>query len=288
MLKSMTAFARMEQNHTLGNFIWEIRSINHRYLEINFRIIEELRSAEFEFRKKIQAKLNRGKLDCTFRLRSTSDTAVDLSINSKLLDSLLQQAQIIQQQLPQAASLNPIDLLAWPGVAEQNKVDQSALVATASTLLDQCVESLAENREVEGGRMQELVMQRCNQLNTLVDKVRLRRPEVLAAIRKKMTSRIEELNIETDPGRLEQEIVIIAQKLDVDEEMDRLDSHLQEINSVLQKNQPAGRRLDFLIQELNREANTLSSKAADIITTQAAVDMKVLIEQMREQVQNIE
>lgn len=288
MLKSMTAFARMEENHALGNFVWEIRSINHRYLEINFRLIEELRSAEFEFRKKIQATLNRGKLDCTFRLCSTSDTAVDLSINTKLLDSLLQQAQIIQQQLPQAGSLNPLDLLAWPGVAEQNKVDQAELVKTASLLLDQCVQSLAENRKVEGGRMQELIARRCTQLKELVDKVRVRRPEVLAAIRNKMTTRIQDLNIEADPTRLEQEIVIIAQKLDVDEEMDRLDSHLQEINSVINKNQPAGRRLDFLIQELNREANTLSSKAADIVTTQAAVDMKVLIEQMREQVQNIE
>lgn len=288
MLKSMTAFARMEQNHMLGNFVWEIRSINHRYLEMNFRLIEELRSAEFEFRKKIQATLNRGKLDCTFRLRSTRDTSVDLSINTKLLDSLLQQAQIIQQQLPQADALNPLDLLAWPGVAEQNKVDQTELVKTASVLLDQCVQSLAENRKVEGGRMQELIAQRCTQLQELVDQVRIRRPEVLAAIRKKMTTRIEELNIEVDSSRLEQEIVMIAQKLDVDEEMDRLDSHLKEINSVLNKNQPAGRRLDFLIQELNREANTLSSKAADIVTTQAAVDMKVLIEQMREQVQNIE
>ena len=288
MLKSMTAFARMEQNHALGSFVWEIRSINHRYLEMNFRLIEELRSAEFEFRKKIQSHLNRGKLDCTFRLRATTDTDVDLAINTQLLDSLLKQAQIIQQQLPKAEALDPLALLAWPGVAEQSKVDQAELVKAATELLDGCVASLVDNRKVEGMRMQEVIAQRCVQLKDLVEKVRVRRPEVLAAIRKKMMSRIEDLNVEADSGRLEQEIVIISQKLDVDEEMDRLDSHLQEIDSVLNKNQPAGRRLDFLIQELNREANTLSSKSADIITTQAAVDMKVLIEQMREQVQNIE
>lgn len=288
MLKSMTAFARVEENHALGSFVWEMRSINHRYLEMNFRLIEELRSVEFDLRKRVQAKLNRGKLDCTFRLRSTSDTRVELAINNKLLDSLLVQAQNIQQQLPQAGTLNPLDLLAWPGVAEQAQVDQTELRKVATSLLDQCIDALAENREVEGARMQELIAQRCDELKKLVDMVRQRRPEVIAAIREKITSRIEELNVEADSSRLEQELVFVAQKLDVDEELDRLDCHLEEINAVLNKGEPAGRRLDFLIQELNREANTLSSKASDIVTTQAAVDMKVLIEQMREQVQNVE
>ena len=288
MLKSMTAFARVEQNHNLGNFVWEMRSINHRYLEINFRLIEELRAAEFQLRKKIQAKLSRGKLDCTFKLRTTNETDVDLSINQKLLDGLLQQTQLIQEKLPQIATPNAVELLAWPGVTEQNQVDQAELIRCASSLLEECLNSLSENRYVEGGHIQSLIAQRCEELKRLVDKVRVRRPEVIAAIQTKIKTRLDELDVEADPNRLEQELVFVLQKLDVDEELDRLDVHLKEIMSVLEKDEAVGRRLDFLIQELNREANTLSSKAADIVTTQAAVDMKVLIEQMREQIQNVE
>ncbi len=288
MLKSMTAFAREEKNHTIGNFVWELRSINHRYLEVNFRLIEELRASEFQLRKMIQERLSRGKLDCTFRLRPTADTQVNLCINKKLLDSLLQQARSLQQQVPEAGALNPMELLSWPGVTEQNQIDQAELVHGAKELFDEALKSLIENRQLEGERMQQLISQRCSQLKELVETVRVRRPEVLTAIRSKIMGRIEDLQIEADQNRLEQELVFITQKLDVEEELDRLDSHLQELDSVLQSDQPVGRRLDFLMQELNREANTLSSKSADIVTTQAAVDMKVYIEQMREQVQNIE
>ena len=288
MLKSMTAFARVEQNHPIGNFVWELRSINHRYLEVNFRLVEELRSAEFDLRKIIQSKVSRGKIDCTFRLRPTVDSEINLCINEKLLDSLLQQARKLQEQVPEAGGLNPVELLSWPGVTEQNQIDQVELSKTAKILFEQSLTSLIENRGLEGDRMRELIVQRGVQLKELVKTVRARRPEVLAAIRTKITSRIEDLQVETDQNRLEQELVFITQKLDVEEELDRLDSHLQELDSVVNNNQPVGRRLDFLMQELNREANTLSSKSADIVTTQAAVDMKVFIEQMREQVQNIE
>ena len=288
MLKSMTAFARVEENHNIGNFVWELRSINHRYLEVNFRLPEELRAIEFELRKIIQSRISRGKVDCTLRLRPTIDSEVNLNVNQKLLDSLLQQARRLQQQVPEAGALNPVELLSWPGVTEQSQIDQAELNKLAKELFEKSLTVLIENRQLEGERMQELIMQRGKQLEDLVKTVRQRRPEVLAAIRTKVMSRIEDLQIEVDQNRLEQELVFITQKLDVEEELDRLSSHLQELDTIVQSKQAVGRRLDFLMQELNREANTLSSKSADIATTQAAVDMKVFIEQMREQVQNIE
>ena len=288
MLKSMTAFARVEENHPMGNFSWEIRSVNHRYLEVSFRLTEELRAAEFDLRKMIQDKLSRGKVDCTFRLRPTADTDIDLSINEKLVDSLLQHTQNMRTRVPELSPVNPMDILAWPGVTEQVQIDQAELIRLAKASFDHAIDHLIENRKEEGQRMRELIAHRAEQMNELVDRVRARHPEVLAAIRSKVMTRITELQVDTDANRLEQELVFITQKLDVDEEMDRLQSHLQELQTVISKDQPVGRRLDFLMQELNREANTLSSKSADIVTTQAAVDMKVNIEQMREQVQNIE
>ena len=288
MLKSMTAFARVDENNAMGNFVWEVRSINHRYLEVSFRLIEELRSAEFEFRKMVQKMVGRGKVDCTFRLKTTATSDVDLSINEKLLDRLLQQSQALRDKMPEMGAPNPVELLSWPGVTEQIQLDQAELTKTAKLLFEQAVSAMIENRKIEGERMRVLIAQRSDQLKNLVSTVRDRRPEVMNSIRTKLMARVEEMNVEVDTNRFEQELVMIAQKLDVDEELDRLDSHLQELDSVITKKQPVGRRLDFLMQELNREANTLSSKSSDITTTQAAVDMKVNIEQMREQVQNIE
>ena len=284
----MTAFARVDENHSIGNFVWEIRSINHRYLEVGFRLPEELRSSEFDLRKQAQKLLSRGKVDCTFRLKATANSDVNLSINEKLLDSLLAQTNILRAKVPEIAPANPVELLNWPGVTEQTQIDQAELTGTAKQLFNQAIKLLIENRQMEGERMRELIAQRGEELKQLVGTVRERRPEVLSAIRTKLMTRIEDMKVEMDSNRFEQELVMIAQKLDVDEELDRLDSHLTELEDVLASDKPVGRRLDFLMQELNREANTLSSKSADIVTTQAAVDMKVNIEQMREQVQNIE
>ena len=288
MLKSMTAFARVEENHAIGSFVWEARSINHRYLEVGFRLPEELRSSEFDLRRQVQKLLSRGKVDCTFRLKVTAASDVQLSVNEILLDRLLEQTQILRKKVPDIEAPNAIELLNWPGVTEQAQIDQAELTKSAKQLFDQAIKSLIENRKMEGERMHELIAQRGRQLKRLVESVRERRPEVLSTIRKKLMMRIEEMKVEMDSNRFEQELVMIAQKLDVDEELDRLDSHLTEIEDVLASSKPVGRRLDFLMQELNREANTLSSKSADIVTTQAAVDMKVNIEQMRERVQNIE
>lgn len=288
MLKSMTAFARVDENHSIGSFVWEVRSVNHRYLEVGFRLPEELRSSEFALRKQVQNLLNRGKVDCTFRLKTNAASDVNLSINETLLDRLLEQTMILHDKAPNIVMPNAIELLNWPGVTEQAQIDQAELTKTAKQLFDKAIESLIESREMEGDRMRELIAQRGGALKQLVGTVRERRPEVLSAIRIKLMTRVEEMKVDMDANRFEQELVMIAQKLDVDEELDRLDSHLTELDDILVSNKPVGRRLDFLMQELNREANTLSSKSADIITTQAAVDMKVNIEQMREQVQNIE
>ncbi len=288
MLKSMTAFARVDESHPIGSFVWEVRSINHRYLEVGFRLPEELRSSEFDLRKQVQNLLNRGKVDCTFRLKTTAVSDVNLRINETLLDRLLEQTQILRNKVPDIAPPNAIELLNWPGVTEQAQIDQTELTKTAKRLFDQAIKSLIESREMEGSRMRELIAQRGGQLKKLVSAVRERRPDVLSAIRTKLMARVEDMKVDMDTNRFEQELVMIAQKLDVDEELDRLDSHLTELDDVLDSGEPVGRRLDFLMQELNREANTLSSKSADIVTTQAAVDMKVNIEQMREQVQNIE
>lgn len=288
MLKSMTAFARVDENHPIGNFVWEVRSVNHRYLEVSFRLPEELRSSEFDLRKKVQNLVSRGKIDCTFRIRTTATSEVNLTINEKLLDRLLEQTQKLRAKIPEMAAPNPIELLNWPGITEQTQIDQTELTKTAKVLFEQAITTLIDNRQVEGGRMRELIAQRGDQLKQLVGAVRDRRPEVLAAIRTKLMARVDGMQVEIDSNRFEQELVMIAQKLDVEEELDRLDSHLKELDLILVNDKAVGRRLDFLMQELNREANTLSSKSADIVTTQAAVDMKVNIEQMREQVQNIE
>jgi len=295
MLKSMTAFARVEENHTLGQFVWEIRSINHRYLEMNFRLPEDARAAEFVLRKHLQDALSRGKIDCSLKLRTTSDTQVELTINEPLVDSLLKQVQQLRdkasvraQDTLQVGAVNPMDILNWPGVTEQNTVDQNLLLDIVKSSFEKTVEALVENRQVEGARLRELIIKRLDELKHLIKDVRSRRPQVLQAVREKIISRIEEINIDLEMTRVEQELVIMAQKLDVEEELDRLDSHLDELNMVVNSEKPVGRRMDFLMQELNREANTLSSKSADIKTTQAAVDMKVCIEQMREQIQNIE
>jgi len=295
MLKSMTAFARVEENHTLGQFVWEIRSINHRYLEMNFRLPEDARAAEFVLRKHLQDALSRGKIDCSLKLRTTSDTQVELTINEPLVDSLLKQVQQLRdkasvraQDTLQVGAVNPMDILNWPGVTEQNTVDQNLLLDIVKSSFEKTVEALVENRQVEGARLRELIIKRLDELKHLIKDVRSRRPQVLQAVREKIISRIEEINIDIEMTRVEQELVIMAQKLDVEEELDRLDCHLAELNMVVNSEKPVGRRMDFLMQELNREANTLSSKSADIKTTQAAVDMKVCIEQMREQIQNIE
>lgn len=288
MLCSMTGFARVEDVCDQGNVSWELRSVNHRYLEINFRLPEEVRSVEPQLRKILQSKLSRGKVDCTFRYQLADAKTASLELNESLLDSLIKQINHVNEKLPQATPAEAVDLLAWPGVVRTAETDMNSFHATSLELFKIATQQLVEMRGTEGGRLKILLQERCKDIGSIIKRVRMRYPQVLEAIKQKQQQRIDELNVDIDQQRFEQELVYAAQKLDVSEELDRLDSHLTEMNTIFDRKDPIGRRLDFLMQEFNREANTLASKSADIETTQAAVDLKVLIEQMREQVQNIE
>jgi len=288
MIHSMTAFARCEQPTPWGTLTWEIRSVNHRYLEVTVRLPEYLRALEPEVRERIGAALNRGKVECHLKLRATTDTPVEIALNRPLVERLLAVAAELEHLMGPGMGLRMADVLHWPGVVSETESAQEPLRQTTLACLDMVLAELIASRAREGARLAELIAQRGSAMRTQVQKVRERRPQVLARQREKLLAKLQELPAEPDSNRLEQELVLIAQRLDVDEELDRLTAHLAEITDVLARHEPVGRRLDFLMQELNREANTLSAKSADTETTRAAVELKVLIEQMREQVQNIE
>lgn len=288
MIRSMTGFARREQSGPWGTLTWELRAVNHRYLEVGCRLPEELRSAEGEFRQAISTALRRGKVDCTLNYRPSTAAQGPIEIDQALVTQLLMRTREIASLAGQAVAINPLDLLRWPGVVQDQGSDLTPLLTAAQSSLAEALKLLAESRAREGDRIRELLLQRCTALLTLVDAVIARLPEVRTRIRTRLLEKLAQLGAEPNQERLEQELVVLAQKMDVDEELDRLKSHVTEIRKALDGSEPAGRRLDFLMQELNREANTLSSKSQDAETTRAAVDMKVLIEQMREQVQNVE
>jgi uncharacterized protein (TIGR00255 family) len=288
MIRSMTACARQETETEQGGLSWEIRSVNHRYLETAVRLPEELRSAETAVRERVTARLGRGKIDCTCRYRPPLSGSAPVQLDEDSLSRLLAACETVAGRLPQPAPLNPVELLRWPGVVREEELDTAPLQAHALNLLDRTLDELIESREREGGQIRGLLLARCDAMAELVATARRRLPEINAAVREKLRARLAELEVPADPGRLEQELAFIAQKMDVDEEVDRLDSHIDEVRRVLERDEPVGRRLDFLMQELNREANTLGSKSAATDTTRIAVELKVLIEQMREQVQNVE
>jgi len=284
----MTGFARQSADSKIGLLSWEMRAVNHRYLELSFRLPEELRPKEQAFRQQVGAILKRGKVDCSLRFRPAFDGQSDMQLDTDLVRLLGKRATEISAEIPESAALNPIDVLRWPGVITEPEIDTDPLFAAAASLLDQTLEAMAGMRASEGERITAMIESRCTDVASIASSVRKRLPEVLAAAHAKQRERIERLNVDADPARLEVELALIAQKLDVDEEVDRLDSHLTEIRDALTRDEPVGRRLDFLMQELNREANTLGAKSADAQTTKAAVELKVSIEQMREQIQNIE
>ena len=289
MLHSMTGFARQAVESGAGTLTCEIRAVNHRYLDLQFRLPDELRSKEPELRQQLAASIARGKVDCSLHLKRRAGTSNEIRINAGLVQQLCQRAQEIGVILKnRAAPVSPLDILRWPGVIEDQDIDAEPLFQSASALLAATVTSLGEMRQSEGARIADLLHTRCGELLSITAGVKVRLPSVLDAAHRKQKERIEKLDVIADPARLETELALIAQKMDIDEELDRLESHVSEIRQVLGSSQPVGRRLDFLMQELNREANTLGSKSADAETTRAAVDLKVLIEQMREQIQNIE
>jgi len=288
MLHSMTGFARQSVETALGALTWELRAVNHRYLDISFKLPDELRPKEQAFRQQVGSKLKRGKVECALHFRRALSERTEMQLNDELVKLLSSRLQTIASELGNTNAVSPVDILRWPGVIQQSEVDLEPLFAAAASLLDETIDSMAGMRASEGERIASMLESRCADIDSLATSVRTRMPEVLAATRLKQRERIERLEIDADPERLELELALIAQKIDVDEEIDRLDSHVTEIRETLANDEPVGRRLDFLMQELNREANTLGSKSADTETTKAAVELKVLIEQMREQVQNVE
>jgi uncharacterized protein (TIGR00255 family) len=283
----MTGFARREQQFPWGSLAWELRTVNHRFMEVGCRLPEEFRSAEADFRQTIAGAVRRGKVDGSLHFRPTVATG-SLEVDPELIASLTLRAQQVAAQAGSAARIDVMDLLRWPGVVRDQTRDTVPLLAAAHTLLGDALAELTRFRDSEGGRLRDVLEQRCSGLTELSMRVEARLPEVRGKMRTKLLERISLLVSEVDHDRLEQELAMLAQRQDVDEELDRLRGHVTEVRKTFDGQEPAGRRLDFLMQELNREANTLSSKSQDIETTRAAVDMKVLIEQMREQVQNIE
>lgn len=288
MLHSMTGFARESVETPLGTLAWEIRAVNHRYLDVQFKLPEDLRPKEQLFRQQASAALGRGKIECGLYFRRAADQQSELQVDKELVAALSARIAEVSAMLPTATGVSPIEILRWPGVLQQREIDAEPLFEEASRLLDTSLRALNEMRSSEGRRIAEMLESRCVDIEGISVSVRKRLPEVMAASRLKQKERIDKLDVEADPARLEVELSLVAQKIDVDEELDRLDSHLVEIRDTLHDEKPVGRRLDFLMQELNREANTLGSKSADAETTKAAVDLKVLIEQMREQIQNVE
>ncbi len=288
MIHSMTAFARESATTDQGVLTIELRSVNHRYLDCAFKSPDTLRPLEHRLRELAGAAMARGKLDCFIRLQHHPITGGELQVNSGQLDKLLAATNLITERLPGARQPTALDILLFPGVCGADDHSEEDLQKSAETLFRKTIDNLLASRQREGEKLEGLVLDRLQQVAAAVTATRQLLPALMQQQRDRIIARIEELNIEIDRNRLEQELVHLAQKADVDEELDRLEAHIGEVRHTLEKGGPCGRRLDFLMQELNREANTLSSKSIASSTTRNAVDLKVLIEQMREQIQNIE
>jgi uncharacterized protein (TIGR00255 family) len=289
MPRSMTGFARREAKHPWGTLVWEIRSVNHRYLESSFRLPDDFREIEPHLRDSLRKALQRGKIDANLSVHWEQDGESDLGINLSKIAQLTKAAEQINSLLGSiAAPINALEILRWPGVIQKAELDRDAIQAVAQDLFHQTLDGVIEHRTREGAELEQLILTRLDNVAVQVANIRARLPDILAVQRDKLHTKIAALGIELAPERLEQEIALLAQKADIDEELDRLTTHVLEVKRSLKQTDSLGRRLDFLMQELNREANTLSSKSIVSDTTLAAVELKVLIEQMREQVQNIE
>lgn len=288
MTLSMTAFSRQQQEQEWGSLTWEIRSVNHRYLEANVRLPESFRALENAVREAVRKRLTRGKVECQLRFQSEANVSTELHLNRPLIQQLVQANVEIEQITGTSSSLSNMEVLRWPGVIEEQDFDRTTIEKQALTLFTAALDDLLATREREGAELQGFITQRIDSIREIVVSVREKMPEILAKQKQALLDRLHDLQAELEPTRLEQEVSLLAQKADVEEELDRLDSHLNEVARVLNAKGQKGRRLDFLMQELNREANTLSSKSIVVETTLSAVELKVLIEQMREQIQNIE
>ncbi len=288
MIRSMTAFANCETEIDGVLYEWEIRSVNHRYLEIMLRIPENFRALEPDFRCLISKQLKRGKIDCFLNCRRTNGNRNATHIDRQALLGLIKIMREIESEIHATVPCSALKILEWPGILAEQNVDPEGVKKPLCEMLQTALSRIIECREREGARLAEIIADRCRRLQEQVQSLRLRLPEIAEKLRSRLHSRLKEIAAEVDPVRFEQEIVFMLQKMDVDEEMERLLTHINEAGRVLDNEDVAGRRLDFLLQEMNREANTLGSKSLDMEHSLACVEMKVLIEQMREQVQNIE
>ena len=287
MIYSMTAFASLEIKKDWGNAVWEIRSVNQRYLETFFRLPEQFRSLENTLRETLRQKLTRGKIECTLRIDNKKQAATELHINQELATQVLQSLQWLKQQAGEG-ELNLTDVLRYPGVVEVPEQDVDLISQDLLAAFDQGVEEFIAMRQREGEKIHTLLTQRLDAINAEQQKVRSKMPEILQWQRERMLQRFEEVQLQPDPQRLEQELIMLAQRIDVAEELDRLQLHVKETQNILRKGGAVGRKLDFMMQELNRESNTLASKSINVDVTNSAIELKVLIEQMREQIQNLE
>lgn len=286
-VRSMTAFGRAEVNYSTGTAVWEMRSVNHRYLEPHFRLPEAARPLEPKLRESLRKTLSRGKVEMSLNLKLSSGEVAGIEVDQQLVEQLLKAARQVSPGMD-SLPLNPLEILKWPGVIAEPETNADEQAKAIQEAFSQALKQVAENREREGAELAGFIEARLAGISEQVTAVRALLPQILENQREKLRTRLQELLEEVDKDRIEQEIALLAQKADVDEELDRLDAHITEARRVLKNGGAIGRRLDFLMQEFNREANTLSSKSVVTDTTQAAVELKVLIEQMREQVQNIE
>jgi len=288
VIRSMTAFARKEEQTEQGDFSWEIRSVNHRYLETSLRLDEQFRPLEMKIRKLFSDKLARGKVDASLRYKTPQSQQASINIDHDLAKSVINNCDELASFTSRPAPVDMLKVLQWPNVLQAESLDQEALNKSVMTSLQHAIDELILTRETEGAALKQMIEQRCNDIDVIAKETRKVMPDILEQQRTRLADKVADMQINLDPERLEQEMVVLAQKSDVAEELDRLESHIVEVSNVLQRDEPVGRRLDFLMQELNREANTLGSKSISTDTTRNSVDLKVLIEQMREQIQNIE
>ncbi|MFH4435510.1 YicC/YloC family endoribonuclease [Vibrio diabolicus] len=288
MIYSMTAYARKEVKGDWGSAVWEIRSVNQRYLETYFRMPEQFRGLEPVLRERFRKRLARGKVECNLRFEANPAAKGELSINEALASQVIKAAEQVMHMTGELSRINPFQVMQWPGVMETPEQDMDAVNKVLLEAFDGAMDEFIEARAREGENMKAMIEQRLNAISAEVVKVRARMPEILEWQRERLFSKFEDAKVELDPSRIEQELILLAQKSDVAEELDRLDSHVKETTNILKKGGAVGRRLDFMMQEFNRESNTLASKSISTDITASGVELKVLIEQMREQIQNIE
>ncbi|MEH2922192.1 YicC/YloC family endoribonuclease [Samsonia erythrinae] len=287
MIRSMTAYARREIKGNWGSAAWELRSVNQRYLETYLRLPEQFRSLEPVARERIRARLTRGKIECSLRFELDPSAQSALILNEKLAKQLVDAANWVKMQSDEG-EINPVDILRWPGVMVAEEQDLDAISAELLTALEGALDDFIAARESEGNALKALIEQRLAGVSAEVVKVRAQMPNILQWQRERLQSKLEDAQVQLENNRLEQELVLLAQRVDVAEELDRLDAHVKETYKILKKEEAVGRRLDFMMQEFNRESNTLASKSINADVTASAIELKVLIEQMREQIQNIE